>query len=295
MPTVRNRGASLFYSAEVGNGDEGPPVVFVNEAGLGGWLWGWQHASLAGPFETVVWDLRGTGRSEGTAGPYDLETLASDFEAVCREIDGRSVHAVGLGLGGAIALEAARSSGRVETLTLLGTAAHGSAFDLEALFEPPVDNGEATVEGDSGESSVDDDSAASDCAGDDRRDAIRSTLESALSADFRDRQPDVVDGIVDWRLEGDADLAGRRAQLAALAEFDARDWLVEVTQPTLVVHGTADALVLPDAGRDLADGLPRGTFVPLEGAGHLANVERSRAVNDRFFGFLEDHTDDLER
>ncbi|MFC7214430.1 alpha/beta fold hydrolase [Saliphagus sp. GCM10025334] len=286
MPTVRNRGASLFYSAEGGNGDEGPPVVFVNEAGLGGWLWGWQHASLAGPFETVVWDLRATGRSEGTAGPYDLETLASDFEAVCREIGSRSVHAVGLGLGGAIALEAARSSGRVETLTLLGTAAHGSVFDLEALFESPVDE-EVTVYGN-------DDSADSD-SDDDRRNAIRTTLEPALSADFRGRQPDVVDGIVDWRLEGDADPVGRRAQLAALAEFDARDWLVEVTQPTLVLHGRADGLVPPDAGRDLADGLPRGTFVPLEGAGHLANVERSRTVNDRLFGFLEDHTDGLER
>ncbi|UTF53969.1 alpha/beta fold hydrolase [Natronosalvus rutilus] len=280
MPTVRNRGASLFYSAE--GGDEGPAVVFVNEAGLGGWLWGWQHASLAGPFETVVWDLRGTGRSEGTTGPYDLETLASDFEAVCREIGSRSVHAVGLGLGSAIALEAARSSGRVETLTLLGTAAHGSAFDLEALFDPLEDGGEET----SGDATT---------AQDDRRNAIRATLESALSGDFRNRQPDVVDGIVDWRLEGDADSAGRRAQLAALAEFDAQKWLVEVTQPTLVLHGTADALVPSGAGRDLADGLPRGTFVPLEGAGHLANVERSRTVNDRLFGFLEDHTDGLER
>ncbi|WP_312910176.1 alpha/beta fold hydrolase [Natronosalvus caseinilyticus] len=282
MPTVRNRGASLFYSAEGEDGDEGPPVVFVNEAGLGGWLWSWQHASLAGPFETVVWDLRGTGRSEETAGPHDLETLASDFEAICREVESRSVHAVGLGLGGAIALEAARSSGRVETLTLLGTAAHGSVFDLEPLLDAPESNGREP----SGDPTA---------APDDRRNAIRTTLESALSADFRDRQPDVVDGIVDWRLEGDADPAGRQAQLAALAEFDARDWLVEVTQPTQVLHGTADALVPPDAGRDLANGLPRGTFVPLEGAGHLANVERSRAVNDRLFGFLEGHTDGLER
>ncbi|APW97064.1 alpha/beta hydrolase [Halobiforma lacisalsi AJ5] len=258
MPTATNGNTSLYYD----RAGEGDVVVFVPEAGLGGWSWGWQHAALAGPFEVVVWDLRGTGRSDAPPGPYDLETLAADLEAVLADCGARTAHVVGLGLGGAIALEAARDSTRIETLSLVGTGPQGTAFDLEPLFAPPDDET-----------------------------AIRDSLETVLSPAFRAEQPDVVDGIVDWRADGDADRAGWAAQAAALEGFDATDWLVEVTQPALVVHGTDDDLVPSDAGRDLARGLPRGEFVPVEGAGHLATIEQSRTVNDLLAGFLEEHAE----
>lgn len=261
MPVATNDGVALHYETA----GDGETIVFVAEAGLGGWSWGWQHAALAGPFEVVVWDLRGTGRSAVPPGPYDLPTLAADLDAVLADAGARSAHAVGAGLGGAIALRAARDSSRVETLTLFGTGAREAAFDLEPLFAPP----------------------------DDRR-ALRASLEAALSAEFRTSQPEVVDGIVDWRAEGDASEDGWRAQVAALEGFDATEWAVEVTHPSRVVHGTADALVPPESGRELANALPRGEFDPIEGAGHCCFVERSRAVNDRLVGFLEEHATDAE-
>ena len=260
MPTATNGNTSLYYD----RAGEGDSIVFVTEAGLGGWLWGWQHAAVAGPYEAVVWDLRGTGRSDAPDGPYALETLAADLEAVLSACEIRNAHLVGCGLGGAVALEAARTSSRVATLTLFGTAPQGDQFDLEPLFAPPDD-----------------------------REALADSLEAGLSNKFLENQPaDVREGIVDWRADGDADREGWAAQVAALEGFDATDWLVEVTQPTLVFHGGADELVSPSAGRTLADGLPRGEFAALEDAGHLAFIERSRDVNDRVLGFLEAHTDD---
>lgn len=254
MPTASNGSVSLYYAVE----GSGETVAFVPEAGLGGWSWGWQHAALTGPFRTVVWDLRGTGRSDAPPGPYDLTTLAADLEAVLEDAGARRTHVVGAGLGGAVALAAARDSSRIATLTLFGTGARADAFDLEPLFAPSDDP-----------------------------DALRDSLANALSADFRSSQPDVVDGIVDWRADGDADEAGFWAQVAALDGFDATDWGYEVTRPALVVFGTADELVSPDAGRELAEALPRGEFDPIAGAGHLCFVERSRVVNDRLVGFLE--------
>ena len=258
MPTASNGAISLYYD----RAGEGDPVVFVPEAGLGGWLWGWQHAALAGPHEAVVWDLRGTGRSDAPEGPYSLETLVDDLEAVLADCGVRNAHLVGCGLGGAIALRAARESTRVATLTLFGTAAREAEFALEPLYAPPDD-----------------------------REALAESLEAGLSTEFLESQPDVREGIVDWRADGDADRAAWDAQTAALEGFDATDWLVEVTQPTRVIHGGADELVSPSAGEALARGLPRGKFVELEGAGHLCFVERSRTVNDRLLGFLEEHTD----
>ncbi|ARS89723.1 alpha/beta fold hydrolase [Natrarchaeobaculum aegyptiacum] len=254
MPTATNDSVSLFYERD-GDGD---PIVFVSEAGLGGWSWGWQHAALTGPYETVVWDLRGTGRSDAPPGPCSLEAHVSDLEAVLEACDIRRAHLVGCGLGAAIALEAARTTSRARSLALFGAAADGEAMDLEPLFAPPDD-----------------------------RDALADSLEAGLSDDFRESHPDVCEGIVDWRADGDADRAGWETQVAPLEDFDATDWLVEITQPALVVHGTADDLVPVDAGQSLARDLPRGEFHPLEGAGHLAFVERSRPVNDLLDGFLE--------
>ncbi|WP_459810771.1 alpha/beta fold hydrolase [Halopiger thermotolerans] len=262
MPTASNGSVSLYYDRE----GDGAPVVFVPDAGLGGWSWGWQHAAVAGPHEAVVWDLRGTGRSDAPSGPYALETLVGDLEAVLSDCEIRNAHLVGCGLGGAAALAAARTSSRVETLSLIGTAASGAEYDLEPLFAPPDDPN-----------------------------ALRESLETALSDEFLAEQPDVVDGIVDWRADGDADREGWSAQVAALEGFDATDWLVEVTQPTRVYHGTDDELVSVDAGRDLARGFPRGEFVELEGAGHLGMIERSRTVNDRLLGFLEKRTETDDR
>ncbi len=261
VATVRTSDCSLYYTtggADTLTTDE-TAVVFVSEAGLGGWSWGWQHAALAAQWTSVTWDLRGTGRSDCPPGPYSRETLVADFEAVCRDCGVSRAHVVGLGLGGVVALEAARTTSRVKTLTLCGTGIDETAFDLGPLFAPPTD-----------------------------RTGLERSLEKALSVAFRRDQPAVVDGIVDWRMDGDASLEGWQAQLAALEGFDAREWLLEVTQPTRVFHGTADALVEPTAGRELARGLPRGSFVSLEDAGHLVTIERSRVVNDHVVGFLQE-------
>ncbi len=261
MPTTSTGGVSLHYR-EAGSG---APVVFVNEAGLGGWSWGWQHGAVTGPFRSVVWDLRGTGRSDRPAGPYDLTTLASDLEAILTAVDARNAHVVGAGLGGAIALQAARKSTRIASLTLFGTGAHEGDFDLDPLFAPPSDP-----------------------------EAVRASLETVLTKEFQSAQPDVVNGLVEWRCDGDATRDGFDAQTAALEGYDATDWGHEVTVPTLVCHGAADALVPPESGRTLANDLPRGEFREVDGGGHLVQVERSRTVNDHLLGVLEARTDDTD-
>lgn len=189
------------------------------------------------------------GTAGEPAGPVDVATLAADLEAVLRDAGVRRAHLVGAGLGGMVALEHARTHDRARTLTLCSTAAHGAGIDVTAC-----------------------------------RDLRRATSDA-----FRAAQPDVVDGIESWRDEEDAGEEGWRAQAAAVEAFDAREWLHEVTLPALVCHGTADAVWPTGRGEVLADGLPRGEFHRLEGAGHLAWVEHSRVVNDYLVGFLADH------
>lgn len=60
------------------------------------------------------------------------------------------------------------------------------------------------------------------------------------------------------------------AQWAAAAAFEGYERLPRVGQPTLVVHGESDVVVLAENGRTLRDRIPGARFALLAGAGHLA-------------------------
>lgn len=244
MPTVEREGVRLHY-ATAGSGET---VVFVGDAGFGAWQWGWQYRALAGPHRTVVYDHRGTGRSDTPSGPYTVSTLAADLEAVLQAVGSRRTHLVGAGLGGMVALAYTRSYDRARRLALIGTAARGDVIDVNRA----------------------------------------RTVETATSDAFTEAHPDVLAGVQEWQETDDAATDGWQAQAAAVADFDGREWIHDVTVPTLVFHGTADRIWPMNRGETLAEDLPRGEFVPLDGAGHLAWVEHSRAVNDRLTAFLAD-------
>lgn len=258
MPTAINHGVALYYETD----GEGPLVAFCGDVGLGAWQWGWQHAGVAGPYEALVWDARGCGRSDPPPGPARIETLAADLEAVLRDHGGRGVHLVGAGLGGMVALQFALGSSRPRSLTLVATAAAGDAYNPAPLAADPGDP-----------------------------EAIRESLEATFSREFLQEHPDEVSKIVEWRLAEDASPAAREHLVAALETFGVADRLYEVEVPALVVHGEDDAMVPPARGRELTDDLPRGEFVPVDDAGHLVHVEASGVVNDHLLGFLDEHAD----
>jgi len=250
---VTRDGVSLYYE-QAGSGET---VAFVGEAGYGAWQWGWQHDAVAGPFEALVWDLRGTGRSDAPPSPYDVDTLAADLEAVLSDSGARRAHLVGAGLGGMVALRHARKYDRTATLSLCGVAP-GETIDEAAFRALHAEHSPA----------------------------IRASLAGAFSASFCDRS--IVEQICEWRAQEDASAAAFEAQAAAALEFEPGP-LYEQQLPTVVYHGVDDPVVPVPAGRHLAADLPRGTFEPVEGR-HLCFIEHARAVNDHLVTFLDEHT-----
>ncbi|WP_238479090.1 alpha/beta fold hydrolase [Natranaeroarchaeum sulfidigenes] len=263
MPTATRDGVSLYYDTW----GSGETVVFIEDVGFGAWLWGWQNDALAGPFETLVWDLRGTGRSDVPEGPYTVPQMANDLEAVLADHGVRNVHLVGCGLGGMVALDYAQRHNRAETLTLIGTTPGGDEAErnidrLDDAFAPRDDE-----------------------------EALASSLEAVLSAAFREQHPEAVERITAWRAEDDAGREAWEAQAAAFEGYEHRDPLYETTVPTLVLHGEDDEIV-PFSNAELLDReLPRSELEAAPEAGHLVGVERATGVNDAIIGFLEAHVE----
>ncbi len=264
MPYANNGNVSIRYEVDAASaGDPDEAVVFCGDVGLGAWQFGWQHAALAGPHTVITPETRGIGRSDAPPGPYTVEALASDVDAVCTAEGIRNAHLVGYGLGGMVALAYGLASTRPASLAAIGTPASGAGYNPDGVWADPSSPT-----------------------------AVKGSLTGLLSEAFREAHPDALPRIVEWRLAEDADRETFEAHRAAVRSFDLSDRLYEATTPTLVVHGTDDTVCPMASAETLEEGLPRGEFHAIDGARHLVGVESSAAVNDLLTGWLAEHGGD---
>jgi 3-oxoadipate enol-lactonase len=78
-----------------------------------------------------------------------------------------------------------------------------------------------------------------------------------------------------------------RATMLALMGFDLRKSLGNIAVPTLVLSGSRDNNAPAGMMAKMATFIPSATYVELEGAGHLVNLERPKAFNDALDQFLK--------
>ncbi|MFN3955155.1 MAG: alpha/beta fold hydrolase [Pararhodobacter sp.] len=77
-----------------------------------------------------------------------------------------------------------------------------------------------------------------------------------------------------------------RHQSALTTRPDARPALPGITCPALVITGAEDSVTPPDHGRELAEGLPNGWHLVLEGIGHMPVLEAPETVARALARFL---------
>ena len=279
MPTVTRDGVSIHYEHDRGEGDA---VVFLQGVGAGRWQWRWQREVLGG-YDLFAPDTRGTGRSDAGLPPvlpslprrlrsrlltgrfsYDGDTLAADLEAVLEDAGIHNAHLVGVDLGGLVAQRYALEYRRAASLTLVGTTPGGE--DSVAMDDDVRDRLLATPGS--------------------KREALRERTRPFFTERFTNRNPHLMDRLVEWRLVHDPDDPALEAQLGALERIDVSDRLERIRVPTLVIHGTDDRIVPVENGRLLADRVPGSEYLELEGGSHGCFIEEDERVTDRIRTFL---------
>lgn len=218
----------------------------------------------------VAYDHRGAGRSSRWPAPVSAALLAADAARVLDQRDIAAAHVVGLSMGAAIALELAiRMPGRVKSLVLVGGGAGGPSTVRPALRDAAAALGSMAL-----------DSARH-----------RQMWAAALlfSERFRAEHPDRVAQYMPYFARDRAPAWASAWQLVAMACFGRSSSLRRVRAPTLVLHGSEDAMSPPGNARLLAAGIPGAELCIVPGAGHAVPLEHPEATARLLLDWVRRH------
>ena len=271
MPRIETNGITLSYED---TGGDGRPVVLIHGWPLSGASWSEQVPALTDAgYRVIVYDRRGFGASEKPESGYDYETLAADLAGMLESLDLRDAVLVGFSMGGG---EVARY------LANYGEDRVGAGVFAGAV--PPY----LLRSDDNPEGGLDDDGVRGmqDGVRSDRTSFLHGFLTNFFSADgelmvSQERVDHALTLSEPARDEAVVDC------IDAFGRTDFRADLASISQPCLVIHGAADAIVPFEAsGKRTAESLSESTLVVVENGPHGFNVSHAEEFNSALLDFL---------
>lgn len=258
MPTA----GGLYYE-EYGSGE---PLILSAGLGGSGRYWEPNLAALAEHFHVILYDHRGTGRSDRhlpethvhDAGmTHDLKMLMDDIGIGSAHIMG---HAAGAMIGMCLALEWPE---RVRSLILVNGWA-----SPDPHFSHCFDTRLTLLR----DSSV--------------RAYVRSQPLFLYPANWLSENWARLDSDEDAHVEHFPAIDVMERRIAALRGFNHLDLLHNIDVPTLVVSAEDDMLVPSRCGRQVASAIPGADLAPMNWGGHACNVTDPETFNRIVLDFL---------
>ncbi|WP_336344308.1 alpha/beta fold hydrolase [Halalkalicoccus ordinarius] len=269
MPTVQTNDVETYYERR----GDGPPIVFLHGAALDHAQWAFQMDALSDDYTTIAYDVRGHGRTGGSAvEAYSIDLFADDLDAFVTALDLERPVLCGLSMGGCIAQTyAARHPDRLAGLVLADTftpafLTWGERLQRSVLLRatiPPVRLlGYERVE----RAMV----------------WLHERLRRGSSGDYGE--------IKRLRAEGPRMETDEFAKvIRAVARFDeTRVDLPSITVPALVLYGENEPAFVRGHASRLNATLPDVTVREVPGAGHASNLDDPEFFTRAVREFLAD-------
>ncbi|MEM3731384.1 MAG: alpha/beta hydrolase [Candidatus Bathyarchaeia archaeon] len=256
MPKVKVNDIQIYYEIR----GEGFPLIMI--MGLSGNVDWWDPRlilELSKKFKIVMFDNRGSGRTDISDRRYTIRLFADDTASLMDTLGVRQAHVLGFSMGGMIAQELVLNyPEKVVKLVLCSTNCGGansiqpSAEILEML--------------------------AADKSGFSQEEIAKMTVPLLLTEEFIKNNPGVVDILVKRILRAPISNEAFMRQLSAIMEFDTYERLPQIRVPTLILHGKKDVLVPPENAFILARAIPKAKLVYFENSAHGLMEEMDKVV-----------------
>jgi 3-oxoadipate enol-lactonase len=263
MPKILINDIALYYETY----GEGEPLVFISGFSADHLAWQQTAKIFADRYQVVVFDNRGSGRSDVPQGPYTVEQMADDVAALCEKLGIEQAHFIGNSMGGFIAqMLAHRHAARIKSLILCNTALRvETVFYFYAAAQVELMKAQAPASA-----------------------LIKAACSWIFSFAFLSK-PNQWDALIQWGLENPYPFTtmGCEGQYAALGAFDARTWMNTVEKPTLVISADQDIIFNSSISKALADQIPDAQFYCFNECGHLPHIEYPETFAQVVMNFLE--------
>lgn len=224
----------------------GAPLILIHSLGTASWLWEEQIGRWSARYDVLAPEARGHGKSSRNA-PFAVESVAADIAALAQALDLGPAHVVAISMGGPI-------------------AAHLVALAPERVKSLVIADSFATQ----GE------------AGAKRADTIADTVakigieafgrQYAQETLAEDHEPALFDRLAK-SIGGMAPEAYVEAARAAFTA-DVRDLMKAIRVPARVVVGARDQRTPLHLSQEIAGLIAGADLHTIEGARHLANLDR---------------------
>ena len=240
------------------------PLVFLHGIGGAARAWRGQLEVFGESYRAMAWDMPGYGGSSPLA-RVSIASLAEALQDFLQQVAAVRPVLVGHSIGGMIVQQwlVNNPDGASAVVLAQTSPAFGKADgDWQKSFIEarlgPLDRGESMA-------------------------SLAPNLVKELVGD----DPDVEGMRIARECMASVPEASYRASMLALLGFDQRQALKDIRVPTLVLSGTKDKNAPAPMMAKMASFIPSATYVELEGAGHLVNLERPRAFNAALDQFLK--------
>ncbi|MEQ9506387.1 MAG: pyrimidine utilization protein D [Hyphomonas sp.] len=236
-----------------------PPLIL--SSGLGGSAKYWEPnlPALTARFRVILYDHRGTGRSDrALQDTFTVEHMADDMIGLLKELGIASAHVIGHAAGGVAGLAMAlKAPETVTTLVVVNGWSQPEPHFLRS-FETRI-----TLLRDSGLDAF-----------------LRAQPIFLYPADWISENMDWLDQEAEHQRKNFPGTETTLQRIAALGAFDISARLGNITCPVLALAAADDMLVPSNASERLAGGLPHGMLARQYRGGHACNVTDPETFNE---------------
>lgn len=262
MPKIKVNDINMYYEVY----GEGFPLVMIHGMCANVDLWDPRLINeLSKKFKTIVFDNRGTGRTDQPEIEYSIKMFANDTVGLMDALKIQKAHIFGTSMGGMIAQEfVINYTEKVEKLILCATVCGGSRTIapspkvLEILFfsenNPFLD---------------------------------KENIPLLFTEEFVKNNPYIIDQTLQQYLKAPTLAHAYKRQAEAAVKFDAGRRIKKINLPTLIIHGKKDFLVPPQNAEILAKRIPEAKLIFFEDSGHDLALQNWKKFAKTAIKFLE--------
>jgi pimeloyl-ACP methyl ester carboxylesterase len=241
----------------------GPPLVLIMGYRLSSLAWPLDFIEgLAERFTVILFDNRGTGKSDKPTHGYEISNMAKDVFGLLDHLEIARANVLGYSMGGAIAQEFVRQfPGRVLGLVLCATMCGGP----RAVYASP-----SVVR------------VMRELDGLKPEEIARRIWKVTYSPGYLENHRDLAEDQMRREIAAPTPLHAADLQYQAFAEFDCSKALPSIQAPTIVLTGDLDQLVSPQNSKLIAGLIPGASLIVIPGCGHRMMWE----ATDECVGFV---------